>query len=265
MLATVPPLAPTLIHAVREAAREAGAMAAAFFRPGADTAARVWMKAGSSPVTEADIAVDTFLKSHLSGLLPEAAWLSEETADDPARLRHSSVWIVDPIDGTRAFAGGHPDWSVSIALVHEGRPILGVVHAPVHDRLYEATSGGGAFCNGQPMGLLPATPPLRVAGPRPLVERFERRWGAADHLPKVPSLALRLVRVAEGSIDLGLVSANAADWDVAAADLILHETGAILSDFAGQPLAYNRPAPHHGEMLAAGAWLHPRAIEAMRA
>ncbi|KAB0265615.1 3'(2'),5'-bisphosphate nucleotidase CysQ [Microvirga brassicacearum] len=265
MLAFQPDLDPGLIHAVRDAARRAGDMAKPYFRAGRETAARVWFKEGSSPVTEADIAVDTFLKEHLSALLPDAAWLSEETADDPVRLESRRVWIVDPIDGTRAFAAGHPDWSVSIGLVQDGRPVLGIVHAPIHNRLYEATPGGGAFCNGEMLSITGNDEPFRVAGPRPLIERFERRHGPAIHLPKVPSLALRLVRVADGSIDLGLVSAKSADWDIAAADLILREAGGVLTDLAGEPVAYNQPHPKHGEMVAAGAWLHPRVIEAMRA
>jgi myo-inositol-1(or 4)-monophosphatase len=264
MLSFPPDLDPTLIDAVRQAAREAGDIARPFFRAGRETAARVWFKEGSSPVTEADIAVDTFLKRRLATLLPEAAWLSEETVDDPARLGSRLVWIVDPIDGTRAFAAGHPDWSVSIGLVEDGRPVLGIVHAPSHNRLYEAIQGGGAFCNGERLSPAGNDGLLRVAGPRPLIERFERGHGPALHLPKVPSLALRLVRVAEGAIDLGLVSAKAADWDIAAADLILREAGAILSDLAGNPASYNRPNPKHGELAAAGAWLHPGVIEAMR-
>jgi myo-inositol-1(or 4)-monophosphatase len=97
------------------------------------------------------------------------------------------------------------------------------------------------------------------------VDRFERRAGPVERLPKVPSLALRLARVAEGSIDVGLVSSNAQDWDIAAADLILHEAGAVLTDLGGSPPAYNRPDPRHGEMIAVASRLHPRAIGAMRA
>lgn len=262
---SAPSLGPDLLRAVRDAAREAGDIARPFFRSGRETAARTWFKEGSSPVTEADIAVDTFLKDHLSALLPDAAWLSEETADDPIRLESRRVWIVDPIDGTRAFAAGHPDWSVSIELIEDGQPVLGIVHAPIHNRLYEASRGGGAFCNGERLSISEPDQPLRVAGPRPLVERFEREYGSVVTLPKVPSLALRLVRVADGSIDLGLVSARSADWDIAAADLILREAGAFLSDLSGEPAPYNQPSPKHGEMVAAGAWLHPRVIEAMRA
>ena len=259
---------PSLATAVRDAAYQAGALALPYFRSGEQTAARLWYKGQSSPVTEADIAVDTFLKDHLTGLFPEAAWLSEETADDPARLERSHVWVVDPIDGTRAFASGHPDWAISIALVQNGTPVLGVLYAPAHDRLYEAVLGGGARCNGERLRLskteAPASALARVAGPKPLVDRFERKTGPVERLPKVPSLALRLARVAEGSIDVGLVSHNSQDWDIAAADLILQEAGGLLTDLAGLPPAYNKPHPQHDEMIAVASWLHPRAIGAMR-
>lgn len=258
-------LTSSLGQAVRDAARQAGAIALPFYRSGTKTAARVWYKDHSSPVTEADIAVDTFLKEHLAGLLPEAAWLSEETADNPTRLDKPLVWIVDPIDGTRAFSTGHPDWSISIALVQEGRPVLGVIYAPIHGHLYEAQLGGGARRNGERLQLPDDNQKdPRVAGPKPLVDRFARRMGPIQHLPKVPSLALRLARVADGSIDVGLVSSNAHDWDIAAADLILHEAGALLTDFSGNSPAYNRPQPRHGEMVAVASRLHPRAIGAMR-
>ncbi|MEE1610419.1 inositol monophosphatase family protein [Microvirga sp. CF3016] len=257
----------SLAPAVRDAARQAGELALPYFRAGAQTAAKLWYKGHSSPVTEADIALDTFLKAHLSGLFPTAAWLSEETADDPARLEQDYVWIVDPIDGTRAFASGHPDWAVSIALVKGGRPVLGILHAPIHDRLYEARLGEGAWCNGERLRMSEAedVQGARVAGPKPLVDRLERHMGPVERLPKVPSLALRLARVAEGSIDIGLVSANAQDWDIAAADLVLQEAGGRLTGLDGSAPTYNKPLPLHEEMIAVASRLHPRAIGAMRA
>lgn len=197
-----------LVHlsaAVRDAARQAGALALPHFRAGEQTAARLWYKGQSSlgqssPVTEADIALDTFLKEHLTGLFPEAGWLSEETADDPARLERSHVWVVDPIDGTRAFASGHPDWAISIALVKDGMPVLGVLHAPIHEQTYEAILGGGAWRNGQRLRLsgTAAPTPARVAGPKPLVDRFERNAGPVEHLfrfefPERPGALVRFL------------------------------------------------------------------------
>lgn len=258
----------SLALAVRDAARQAGDLAYPYFRAGAQTAAKLWYKGHSSPVTEADIALDTFLKGHLSELLPQAGWLSEETVDDPARLGRSYVWIVDPIDGTRAFASGHPDWAISIALVRDGKPVLGVLYAPIHDRLYEARLGEGAWSNGVRLQLpdaefLPAL--ARVAGPKPLVDQLERHISPIERLPKVPSLALRLARVADGAIDVGLVSAHAQDWDIAAADLILREAGGLLTGLDGSIPIYNKSEPSHDEMIAVASRLHPRAIGAMRA
>ena len=259
-------LVATLSPALHDAARAAGALALDFFRPGEKTSARLWTKDRGSPVTEADMAVDEFLKARLSRLLPEAGWLSEETADSPERLSRSIVWIVDPIDGTRAFVGGHSDWSVAIALLVDGRPLLGVVNAPAHARFYEAAAGSGARVNGAPIGvsLRDRIGGARVAGPKPLVDSFERRAGERIfRLEKIPSLALRLARVAEGAVEIGLVSSDARDWDLAAADLIVREAGGRVTDLAGNSLVYNRADPVHGELAAAGAVLHSRVIDAM--
>ena len=260
------PLATALAPALHEAAREAGAMALDFFRPGTRTSARLWTKDRGSPVTEADVAVDSFLKDRLLHLLPEAGWLSEETADNPDRLSKDLVWIVDPIDGTRAFIAGHPDWSVAIALLVHGQPLLGVVHAPAHDRFYEASAGAGARVNGAPLNVSPkdSVRGARTAGPKPLVDTFERRArSTVTRLEKIPSLALRVVRVAAGSVEIGLISSDSRDWDLAAADLILREAGGLVSDLAGNALVYNGADPVHGELAAASALLHPQVIEIM--
>jgi myo-inositol-1(or 4)-monophosphatase len=257
--------AAALTPAVREAAREAGQIANRFFRADEKTTARIWSKSGGSPVTEADVAVDAFLKIRLSSLLPEAAWLSEETADNPIRLENRLVWIVDPIDGTRAFLSGHRDWSVSIALLVDGRPALGIVYGPALDAFYEGRTGEGAFLNEAPIRVSSA-PDLRgarVAGPQPMIDTLTRESGVMQLVPKIPSLALRIARIAAGDVDVGLVSSNARDWDIAAADLILQEAGGRLSDFSGAAPVYNRDDPVHGELLGSSHGLHPRLIEAM--
>lgn len=259
-------LAGRLAPAVAAAAREAGALAARSFRASTRTSARIWSKAGGSPVTEADMAVDAFLKERLGALLPEAGWLSEETADDESRLTRRLVWIVDPIDGTRAFLTGHPDWSVVVALLADDVPVLGIVHAPALHVMYEAVHGGGARRDGIPIAVS-ARDELagaRVSGPKPLVDMLERRAGEPfERLPKVPSLALRLARVAEGAIDLGLVSSDARDWDIAAAHLVLREAGGRLTSLEGIVPAYNRAEPLHGELCAAPPCLHAAALAAL--
>ena len=255
----------SLVSALRDASREAGDIANAFFQRGGKTTARIWSKSGGSPVTEADVAVDTYLKIRLSSLLPDAAWLSEETADHPARLENRLVWIVDPIDGTRAFLSGHEDWSISIALLVDGVPSLGMVYGPALGAFYEARAGEGAFLNGWPI-TVSKTEGLRgsrVAGPQPMIDALSRESGVVHSVSKIPSLALRIARIAAGDVDVGLVSRNARDWDIAAADLILREAGGVLSDFSGAPPVYNRDDPVHGELLGSSHGLHPRLIEAM--
>ena len=248
--------------------RNAGQLAESYFKSGERTAARIWSKDGGSPVTEADLCVDEFLKSELTRLLPECGWLSEETADDLARTDKRDVWVVDPIDGTRAFMNGDPNWSISVALVSEGRPTLGMVFAPALDQFYEAASAAGAVRNGVGLKVsgVECLAGARVAGPKPLVDRLERESGPVVlRLPKVPSLALRLARVAAGDIDAGLVSETARDWDIAAADLIIAEAGGRLTTLAGEPPLYNQREPAHGVLVSAGPVLHDEMLRALSA
>jgi myo-inositol-1(or 4)-monophosphatase len=232
-------LVQNFLPAAREITREAGALAHGYFRSGGQTAAKVSYKTGGSPVTEADMAVDAFLKERL----------------------------VDPIDGTRAFVSGSRDWCVALALLADGRPIFGHVFAPAWDHFYEAVLGGGATRNGAPIAVSDAAAlgGSRVAGNKPLTDIFAKRAGTVERLPRIPSLALRIARVADGSVDVGLVSANSHDWDLAAADLILHEAGGRLTDYAGEAPRYNREKPTHGELVACPARLHQHVIEAMTA
>ena len=120
------------------AVQEAGAHALKFF----GQQFKPWTKGESaSPVTEADIAANEILQARLCG--PGDGWLSEESENDPARLAARRVWVVDPIDGTRAFMAGREDWSIAAALVEGGRPVIGAVFAPVTQELFVAMAGGG--------------------------------------------------------------------------------------------------------------------------
>jgi myo-inositol-1(or 4)-monophosphatase len=244
---------------------EAGQIALDDFRLGQATSARIWAKTGGSPVTSADVTVDTFLKIRLSELLPEAGWLSEETIDDPARLTRRHVWVVDPIDGTRAFMSGHADWAVCVTLLTEGKPVLGLVHAPAHAKTYSATLGNGALLNGRPISAtrLDSLPGARVAGPKPMVEALQK-LSPVEMMPKVPSLALRIARIAEGTIDASVVSPDSRDWDIAASDLILREAGGRLATIEDIDPLYNRATPVHGVLYAAGDMLMPVLGQAMR-
>ena len=232
------------------AVREAGALARSMFgKP-----LKQWTKGASSPVSEADIAVDTLLRERLTAIDPAIGWLSEESTDDPARLGARLVWIVDPIDGTRGYIAGMPDWTVSVALVEAGRPVAACLFAPVTDEFFMAMAGRGATRNG---GVIRATPgadlaDIRIAGPKNFLERASKIAPAFAVVPRVHSLALRLARVADGSIDAAVAGGNSHDWDLAAADLLVHEAGGALTPLGGGPLIYNRAVPRHGMLVAAG-------------
>ena len=161
------------------AARLGGETALRHFRLGAPTSASVAYKAGDSPVTSADLEVDAQLAAVLRPAFPDAGWLSEETRgrSRPAR-KPPRLLVLDPIDGTRAFMSGDPCWTVAIALVEDGRPVAGVVHAPALGETFAAALGAGATLNGAPIrgGAARARSTARVvAGPRALGEGFRRR------------------------------------------------------------------------------------------
>ncbi len=252
---------------ITDAARRAGDIALRDFRLGATTSARVHAKHGGSPVTAADLAVDRYLGERLRAAFPDAAWLSEETADDAARLDNASLLVVDPIDGTRAFLAGDPRWTVSNALVLEGRPVAGVVHAPALGETYAAALGCGARSNGAPIRAAARSTldGALVGGPKPMIGALATAAGAEFTVaPRIPSLALRLAQVASGALDIGLASANSHDWDVAAADVILGEAGALLTDAHGQILRYNEQTTRRGALLACGASLAAALVAAAR-
>jgi myo-inositol-1(or 4)-monophosphatase len=252
---------PGLLALLTEAAHEAGQLALESFREGGRTTAAVHNKLGGSPVTDADYAVDRLLHRRLTGALPQAGWLSEETADSPERLSRRDVLVIDPIDGTRAFASGLRTWAVSVAVVSGERPIVGVVYAPALDKTYAATADAPATCNGHPIttGSRVQLEGARVAGPQNFVGPIAAR-GGLTFVEKVPSLACRFAFLAEGRFDVAIASANAHDWDMAAVDLILHQAGGRLTDGNGSPLAYNRAVPRHRPLFGANPELHPQLL-----
>jgi myo-inositol-1(or 4)-monophosphatase len=244
-----------------DAVREAGELALRTFR----AELKSWSKGKSSPVSEADLAVDALLRERLLTIL-DVGWLSEETEDDPGRLDHDHVWVVDPIDGTRAYLAGLPDWAVSAALVSGGRPVVAALYAPVSDELFLSVAGGGATLN--------ATPIRASRGDRLAGAKFSGAKRRLDSLaavepriatvPRVPSLALRLARIATGAVDGSFVAPDAHDWDLAAADLLVHEAGGAVTTLTGESLIYNRRDPVHGALVAAGRARHEALLRLVR-
>jgi myo-inositol-1(or 4)-monophosphatase len=242
--------------------REAGALALSLFR----TDLKNWTKGTSSPVSEADIAVNDLLENRLRSATPDYGWLSEESADDEQRLGKHRVWIVDPIDGTRGYLAGREDWCVSVALVEDTSPLLAAVFAPASDEFFFAARGQGAARNDVPVCATGGTELdfSRIAGPKPLVERLSRPPGEIILHPRIGSLALRLCRVAQGSLDAAFAGGQSRDWDLAAANLIVQEANGNMTALSGDAISYNRREVTHGVLVAAGRDRHARIIEHFR-
>ena len=237
------------------AAREAGEIACRHWREDP----KVWDKGVDGPVSEADYEVDAYLKDKLRTARPDYGWLSEETPDTPLNRAGRRVFVVDPIDGTRAFIDGERTWAHSIAVVEDGRPVDGVVHLPAHGKTYAAASGNGATLNGAP---------VRISGRReitgatflaPRVSFDQKHWkGEVPHVERAfrPSLAYRLCLVAEGRFDGMMTFRPTWEWDIAAGTLIAIEAGATVTDKRGRPLVFNNPDPRLDGVIAAGQALH---------
>jgi myo-inositol-1(or 4)-monophosphatase len=244
---------------LRRAVAAAGKLALCHFGAGGAH----WFKGPGQVVTAADLDVDRLLYNSLMGAFPEDGWLSEERADDRARLQRERVWMVDPIDGTRAFANGLPEFAISVALLRDDAPVLGVVFNPATGECFEAERGCGAWCGG---ARLRVSSHDALQGARLLSSRTEmgrRNWQAL--MPEatftdLSSLAYKLALVAAGRFD-GLISRRAChDWDLAAAQLLIAEAGGRLTGPDGGALVLNQPDPRHSGLAAAGADALHRAL-----
>ncbi|EXL08853.1 3'(2'),5'-bisphosphate nucleotidase CysQ [Aquamicrobium defluvii] len=232
---------------LRDAAREAGRIAMGYF--GKDP--QVWIKEGTSPVSEADYAADRFLRETLLEARPRYGWLSEETVDDPGRLKAPRTFVVDPIDGTRAFIAGNPTWCVSVAVVEQGRSLAGVLDCPARNEVFWATRGGGAFLDGRRLDVATTESHPSIAGPKSLIDRLDPGLIAQSRrVDYVPSLAYRLAMIADGRIDASFVKSDSHDWDLAAAALILEEAGGTLLDSGGDTPRFAMERIRHGELVA---------------
>ena len=233
--------------------RAAGEMALKLSNPNI----KRWNKPDGSTVTEADLEIDAFLKAQLLNQRPTYGWLSEETPDNQKRLANAKLWIVDPIDGTNSFVNGTDGWCIGAALIEDGRPILSALFRPAVAEFFWAAKGAGAYCNDEP--LFPRDD-ISLDGAELLGTGKAAKclvpFGVKGHVaPQIP-LLLRLAYVAAGRADIALSFGNKNDWDLAAGDLLMEESGAVLTDVDGKQMIYNTSQPWQNGLLAAGAQRH---------
>jgi len=242
------------------AARDAGRIALQYHR---NDPAVTEKPDGAGPVSEADLAVNAALESALRTARPGYGWLSEESTDSAARLQTDRQFIVDPIDGTRAFIDGSGDWAHALAIVEAGTVIAGAVYLPVHDLMFAAVRGEGATLNG---ARLSATdPPLEAATLLATKANFAPRFWKDGKAPPVKrkfrsSLAYRMCLTAQGRYDAMLTLRPSWEWDIAAGALIAAEAGAQVTDQHQAALRFNNAHPQVPGVVAAGPALHQALI-----
>lgn len=241
------------------AVREAGTLAMSYF----GQSPRSELKADGTSVSEADLAANALLKERLHETNRAYGWLSEESEDNLSRLDKSRVWVVDPIDGTRAFLKGKPEWTVCAALVEDGHTLLAAVYNPATGEFFHAVRGGGAFLNDTRIAV---SEPVDLEGcclAASSTQLRSKRW--ASPWPEletvwVNSIAYRLALVAAGKCDGTVSLSGKSDWDIAAAHLLVDEAGGIVTTHDASPLVYNLENPRHRSIVSAGPALHTALI-----
>lgn len=246
-----------MLEQVSAIAAEAGRIAAA--RCGGPF--ERWEKVPGHPVCDIDLEVDSFLRERLTALDPDAGWLSEETLDASDRIERRRLWVVDPIDGTRDYLRNRPGWCVSVALVEDRVPIVGVLDAPARGEHWSAAKGKGAWRNGARLKVSGRT---IFRGARVPADKLPDNDMDLVAVPRPNSIALRIAMVAAGEADLVATLRWGFEWDIAAAALIASEAGATVSGALGQPLAFNTASGEAFGVLVATPAIHQQAADRLR-
>jgi myo-inositol-1(or 4)-monophosphatase len=249
-------------RSVVEAVREAGAAVRGFYKD----SYTVKEKGEDNPLTDADIASNNILQAHLTRLLPEAGWLSEESADDASRCQRTDVWIVDPVDGTKEFTLGIPEFVVSVALVREGRPVLGVLYNPIQEQLFVGEVGEGAWYNGVPCRVSSHAP---LDGARIVCSRTEMKKGWFDKyldrlkLMPVGSVAYKFGLVGAGMAEATFTPQPRHEWDIAGGVAFVQAAGGHTSNRHGAAFRFNLPKPLVDGICATNGVIHPHILALM--
>jgi myo-inositol-1(or 4)-monophosphatase len=246
------------IETALEAAREVFSR----FTPGA---IETEYKIGHDPVTEADRAVDAVLRKNL--LRDGEGWLSEESVDDPSRLGKSRVWVVDPLDGTREFVAGIPEFCVSIGFVEDGRPVAGGICNPATKETIIGSVTSGVLYNGKPVqpSQKKTLPGTTILASRSEVKRGDwKQFQDGDFtIRPMGSVAYKLGLVAAGLADITFTLTPKNEWDVAAGAALVESAGGFVATLDNTPLRCNNRNPLLSGLLAGGPFLREPLLAAL--
>jgi len=227
------------LNLAKDAAIEAGNVILKYYKADYE----IKDKGYHNPVTTADFAADSCLKEMLTTARPEYGWLSEETVDSPDRLDKDRVWVVDPLDGTKEFVEGVPHFVVSVALVEQGKPIVGVLFNPVTKETFTAAKGDGAFLNDEPIRCATKEDVSEMVILNSRSETRRGLWSPYDstfgELKAIGSVAYKLGLTAAGKADIFASLRPKNEWDICAGNCIINEAGGKLIDLYGNPRKYN--------------------------
>ena len=235
-----------------DAAREAGDILIRHYRGGTET----WEKSEDNPVTLADLESDKAITARLRAAFSEDGMLSEESVSDPIRVEKHRVWIVDPMDGTKEFTKKIPEFAVSIALVENGEPVMGVIRNPAADVTVWASKGDGTFLDGKRVQVSAVDrleDSVMIASRTEISrEKFKNHEGWFSEIRPVGSIAWKLACIACGQGDLNISLAPKNEWDVCAGDVLVREAGGVYTAFDGSTRVYNQVDPLIEAYMAAG-------------
>lgn len=249
------------ITALKSGVRKAGEVILAMRTQGVD----VSEKANKDLLTQADLQADQILRSHLIGLFPDHGWLSEESVDDPGRLQCRYVWVVDPIDGTREYVEGVPQYAVSVALVEEGIPLLASVYNPASEEFFFAKRDGGAFLNDKRIYCKSnMDDKLTLLASRSEFKRGEWQRFNGEDIQTIGSIAYKLALIAAGRADATFSLGPKNEWDIAAGVLLVKEAGGVVTDQSQQAFIFNQPATLVNGIIASSASALARVMAAVK-
>ena len=204
----------------------------------------VKMKGVDNPVTIADNEADQYLCDFLTGEFPNDGWLSEETVDTDERLNKDRVWIVDPLDGTKEFIEGIPHFSVSIGLVYNSEPVVGVIYNPATDEMFSCQKGKGVYLNGNKVI---ASKKNLLIDSKITVSRSELKrneWEPYKNnfksIDPIGSVAYKLALVSAGKYDIFATVAPKNEWDICAGDCLISEAGGVFKTINDKKIIYNQ-------------------------